>query len=277
MLKPGDRRFVPKPGGSGTDDAWVTGAVQTMFGQKGAGAGQTLFGAAPAKGQEGPDLATLATDIFLIGIKIAETEHHGSPESLQRLIIAYVKEFERSCLSAGKPGDLVEHAKYALCAYMDEAVITHSAACREFWLAEPLQAKLCSDHNAGENFFLRLEQLLKDLRRNCEALEVYYLALALGFHGRYRIQGAEKLPIVISNLLLKIEGVRGVPSKAISPSANVHPGKVAAERTGRVFILASGGLLLLAVMGYLTLLLMAGSPIENARRDALRVIEAPER
>ncbi len=276
MLKPGDRRFVPKPGGGG-DAAWVTGAVQTLFGQQGAGAGQTLFGTAPAKGQDGPDLATLVTDLFLIGIKIAETEHHGSPESLQRLIIAYIKEFERACITSGKPPDLVEHSKYAICAYMDEAVITHSAACREFWLAEPLQIKVCNDHNAGENFFLRLEQLLKDIRRNCEALDVYYLALALGFHGRYRLQGAEKLPIIISNLLLKIESVRGTPAKALAPSANVHPGKAVAERTGRLFIFASGGLLLLAALGYFSFLLMAGSPIEAARQDAKGVMETRDR
>jgi type VI protein secretion system component VasF len=182
MMQPGQRKVLQKPlptpqrtaFGQGMD--WADGAVQTLFGQNGASAGQTLFGTkSAAKEKDGPALATLATDLLLIGVKIMETPHLGDPGALRRLLLAYFKDFERSCLQYRKPPEAVEEAKYALSAFIDETLINTPNNCREEWIHEPLQVQFFNDHSAGEHFFTRLEALIGDMRRNLETLEVFYL------------------------------------------------------------------------------------------------------
>ena len=266
MMQPGQKKTLPQPirtqhSSDGTMQ-WADGAVQTMFGSQGASAGQTLFGSA-SEAKDQPNLATYAMDLLLIGIKISEVPDVGSAEALQKLLISYFKEFERSCMLARKPTEFVEHAKYALTAFLDEAVINSHHACRQQWIEAPLQDRFFKDPNAGENFFVRLEELLADLRRHCEIVEVYYLCLALGFQGRYRLHNTEKLPTVINNLLKKLDGVQGPAPKVLSPSANVHPGKAGKENTGKLLWILSLGFLGATIAIYFILMHFSAAPLDS--------------
>lgn len=73
-------------------------------------------------------------------------------------------------------------ARFAICAWIDEAVMNSTWSERLAWTREPLQLKFYQTTNAGELFFDRLNNLgphQNDVR------EVYYLCLAMGFMGRY--------------------------------------------------------------------------------------------
>lgn len=267
MMQPGQRKTLQQPiqqpmrtaFGQGRGMDWADGAVQTMFGQGGASAGQTLFGGGRDKDarKEAPSLAILSTDILLIGVKIRETQSLGDPDHLKKLLVSYFKDFERTCLSYGKSAEDVELARYALAAFIDETVINSDNNCRENWIAEPLQTQFFNDNLAGENFFKRLEALLPELRKHLEAAEVYYFCLALGFQGRYRISGGEVLPNVVKNLLKRIEALRGAPPKAFSPAAYVHPALQGKGSGGKPLIIGSA--VFLAVSAILFFLLMQAS------------------
>jgi|SRR5690606_26054825 len=277
MMQPGQKKVLQQPiqppmrtaFGQGHGLDWADGAVQTLFGSNGASAGQTLFGAGSQSDKDAPSLAILATDVLLIGVKIRETSNLGPADHLKKLLISYLKDFERTCLSYRKSPEAVEQAKYALVAFMDETVINSENNCRETWIAEPLATTFFNDSLAGENFFKRLEALLPDLKRNLEVAEVFYFALALGFQGRYRLSGAEVLPNVVRNLLKRIEALRGAPAKAVSPSAYIHPGLKGRERSGRPFIISSAILLALSALLY-ALLVSAG---DGALRPARAAVE----
>lgn len=80
------------------------------------------------------------------------------------------------------PSDDYDQARFAVCAWIDEAVMNSQWAERVAWQREPLQLKLYQTTNAGEIFFDRLNALAghqNDVR------EVYYLCLAMGFMGRF--------------------------------------------------------------------------------------------
>jgi type VI secretion system protein ImpK len=280
MMQPGQKKVLQQPiqpamrtaFGQGNGMDWADGAVQTLFGSNGASAGQTLFGTGgPAASKEVPSLAILATDILLIGVKIRETANLGQADQLKRLLTAYFKDFERTCLSHGKPADAVEQSKYALAAFIDETIINSESNCRETWIAEPLQTLFFNDNLAGENFFKHLEGLLPDLKRNLEVIEVYYLALALGFQGRYRLSGPEVLPNVVRNLLKRIEGLKGAPPKAISPSAYVHPGVKGREKSGRPLIIGSAVFLAVSVLLYVVMMLASDGALDPARSAVERL------
>ncbi len=274
MMQPGQKKVLQQPiqpamrtaFGQGQGMDWADGAVQTLFGNNGASAGQTLFGTSSgSREKESPPLPILATDIFLIGVKIRETSSLGQPDQLKRLITSYFKDFERTCLSMGKSANAVEQCKYALAAFIDETITNTDNNCRESWIQEPLQTTFFNDNIAGENFFKRLEALLPDLKRNLEVIEVFYLALALGFQGRYRSSGPEVLPNVVRNLLKRIESVKGAPPKAISPSAYVHPGLKGTEKSGRPLIIASAVFLLLSIGLFIVMMLASEAPLDPAR------------
>lgn len=279
MMRPGEKKKLQRPidqplrtaYGHGRGLDWADGAVQTLFGNQGASAGQTLFGS-KAVPKEGPSLATLATDILLIGIKITETSHLGEAEPLRRLLVSYFKDFERSCQSHHKPAESVEEAKYALSAFIDETIVNTPNNCRESWIQEPLQTQFFDDHNAGEHFFTRLENLISDTKKNFETLEVLYLCMALGFQGRYRVEGSELLPNILRNLLRRIEEVKGKPSQALSPSAYVQPGLGGPGKGGRPLIVGAGIFLLAAVTLFFVLQLASESPIDSIRTALERIL-----
>jgi type VI secretion system protein ImpK len=278
MMQPGQKRVLQQPiqpsmrtaYGQGGGMDWADGAVQTLFGQGGASAGQTLFGAGGAD-KEAPGLAILATDVLLIGVKMRETPNLGQPDQLRRLLNSYFKDFERSALAYRKPPEAVEQAKYALAAFIDETIINSENNCRETWIADPLAVTYFNDSLAGENFFKRLESLLPDMRRNLDIIEVYYLCLALGFQGRYRLSGPEVLPNVVRNLLKRIEGIKGEPPKAVSPSAYVHPGVKGRERSGKGLVIAASIFLVVSALLYGVLMFASDGALDPARETLERL------
>ncbi len=281
MMQPGQKRILQQPiqpsmrtaFGQGNGMDWADGAVQTLFGQGGASAGQTLFGTGGSGNKEVPPLSILATDVLLIGVKIRETANLGQPEQLKRLLISYIKDFERTCISHGKPAEATEQAKYALAAFIDETVINSENNCRESWIADPLAVSFFNDSLAGDNFFKRLEALLPDLKRNLEVVEVFYFALALGFQGRYRLSGPEVLPNVVRNLLKRIESLRGAPSKAVSPSAYVHPGVKGREKSGRPLVIGTAVFLVVSALLYGVLMMASDGALDPAR-DTLERLQS---
>ncbi len=280
MMKPGERKILTQPipppqrtaFGQGRGLDWADGAVQTLFGQNGASAGQTLFGAKAASAATGPSLLTLSTDLLLIGVKIMETSDLGDSGALHRLLLAYFKDFERACLTHHKPPEAVEEAKYALAAFIDETIINSPNNCRDDWVREPLQAQFFNDHSAGEHFFTRLEGLIGDLRRHFEAVEVFYMCLALGFQGRYRVEGQELLPNVVRNLLRRIEAVKGKPPQSLSPSAYVQAGLGDRGRGGRPFVIGAAIFLVVAIALFFVLQFASDAPldlVQNSLQHAL--------
>jgi type VI secretion system protein ImpK len=79
-----------------------------------------------------------------------------------------------------------ENACFAIVAWLDEMMLrcAHDSNTTLFgeWRQSPLQVELFNTANAGEEFFDRLARLTPAQK---QVIELYYLALCLGFRGRY--------------------------------------------------------------------------------------------
>lgn len=73
-------------------------------------------------------------------------------------------------------------ARFAVCAWIDEAVLTSAWEGAPEWKKQQLQRVHYNTNNAGVEFFDRLQEF--DASRNM-VREVYALCLALGFRGKY--------------------------------------------------------------------------------------------
>lgn len=77
--------------------------------------------------------------------------------------------------------------KYALVAHADEVAQREPGPLRDFWKPLSLQRRIFDENRAGDGFFERLDDLLRErpgAGRDL-ALHVYALCLYLGFVGRY--------------------------------------------------------------------------------------------
>jgi type VI secretion system protein ImpK len=157
----------------------------------------------------------------------------------------------------------VRRAKYALCAYLDELVLSSPLEAKESWSGRPLQLQYFNDYTAGEEFYNKLDALRNtDQEHKRQALEVFFMCLCFGFRGKYGdAEGMEQRKVLIDKLAREIAGHDDDAAVPLSPSW--EPGEVREERKSKpLWLLAALGLSL-AVGAYVVLRLMLESEIAD--------------
>jgi type VI secretion system protein ImpK len=176
------------------------------------------------------------------------------PDNFRERVMAGFDTLERMAFERQIPSSVTEDAKYALAAYIDEAVITSEWAGRTDWMSQPLQLELFGEHLAGEGFFRRLAELRQGGEANTELLELYYVCLQLGFEGMYRMHGLEQLMALQVDLRKQLEDYRGVPEHRLSRHGTPDNGIL--QRVGKhlpYWVIASvtGAVLVAGYSGYI--------------------------
>ena len=162
-------------------------------------------------------LTKLCTDIFLIVIRMRESEDLGKPAALRKLIIHYIDLFKKNCRSMGIRSSMTSDAVYALVALLDETVMSVPGECRDFWVTNPVQLELFGDNLAGEEYYRKLTRLMEDPEQTKDVLEIYYLCLCLGFEGKYKLGNAEERDDIIDKLARMLLKVGKRSSTSLSP------------------------------------------------------------
>lgn len=101
-------------------------------------------------------------------------------------------------------------ARFAVFAWIDEAILGSSWNGKNRWLGEQLQRRYYQTSDAGKLFFERLNTIGP---HQIDVREVYYLCLSMGFAGQYCNKGDDFLleQLRISNLKLLSGSSMGVP------------------------------------------------------------------
>ncbi len=81
---------------------------------------------------------------------------------------------------------MVDKCCYLFCVILDELVLHTDWGRRAGWANNTLLSRLYNQRNGGEVFFLLLERIQRYSVRLLDLLELQYVFLRLGFHGRYR-------------------------------------------------------------------------------------------
>jgi type VI secretion system protein ImpK len=187
------------------------------------------------------------------------------PAQVYARMRGYVDAMMSAARDAGMPQEDVTALAYAICALADEVVLTRAGALRDHWVHAPLQLVYFNDNRAGEAFFEHLERLSSDPRRT-DVLRVYYLALCLGFRGRYQARGAEADLAGISDKTRAALERRMGKVDAISPDG-LRPDDVLARVGDQVPIVAlSVGAAVLTGLVYVGM----GSSLRSAMDEMLR-------
>ncbi|MBC3409953.1 DotU family type IV/VI secretion system protein [Pseudomonas sp. SWRI51] len=113
---------------------------------------------------------------------------------------------------------------YALCLFIDEAVMDRPWGRNCRWSHEPLLSIFHHETWGGEKFFTVLSRLMHEPERYQDVLELMHLCLCLGLKGKYAIapRGDEALNALIRKVYSVIRELRGpVPLEVCTPLAHV--------------------------------------------------------
>jgi type VI secretion system protein ImpK len=144
-----------------------------------------LFDATPRQ-----RLSEVFAPCFTLIMQLRETDNLGDSDLLRSRILDLLKSSEQEAFQAAIPSSDIKDARFALVAFLDEAIISSNWESRSAWVAKPLQVQLYGKAVAGVEFFERLERLKADAALRHDVMEVYYLCLAMGFKGKYQVMGA---------------------------------------------------------------------------------------
>jgi type VI secretion system protein ImpK len=217
-FRPPDSTVVrPRPGGirrpgsepvPASRPAPVTGRVP----------GEPVAAAAPMLAPGLGPLVQSAMPLLLMAGQIRGTVSATDVAALRRHAIDEIRRFEERARAAGIASEIIVAARYALCASLDEAVLSTPWGHHSEWAQQNLLVALHREASGGEKFFEMLNRISGDPSRHIELMELQYYCLALGFEGRYRLldRGHERLAEVKHELYRQIRAYRGDAPEELS-------------------------------------------------------------
>ena len=272
-LPEADRTVIrPRPGGRtpGAGPARALGGAAAVSAAAGAvprGLGQELplVGINPLVRAAAPLLAAI--------VRLRGRVQHPDPDGLRRSMAVAVREFEQRALQTGLDSKSLRAGRYALCATIDDLVLSTPWGSHSAWTAQSLTSLFHNEVSGGERYFDILGQMEAELGRYGEVVELMYLCLSLGFEGRYRVlpRGAASLAEFRDSLFRTLRQRRPEYERELSPHwRGVGAGYDPLRRRLPIWIIG-GAALALAALIYLGFDLLLGSASDTtfARLAAL--------
>ena len=225
-------------------------------------------------------LVAAAAPVLGAAIRLtADRGRNPDPERLKRGMVEAVREFEKQALTIGLDTQSLRAARYALCATIDDLVLSTPWGSASSWTAQSLTSIFHNEVSGGERFFDILEQMQRDLGRHSEVVELMYLCTSLGFEGRYRVmpRGTAALTELRDGVYRTIRQRRGEFEHDLSPHwRGIATGYKPLGQRVPIWILAAGTLLAACVIYVMfNFLLAASSDLAFAELSGLPPHGAP--
>ncbi|EAR22501.1 type IVB secretion system protein IcmH/DotU [Nitrococcus mobilis] len=211
-------------------------------------------------------LAEAATPLLVLAANLRGSARHADVANLHTQVTRQLNEFEKQAEQGGMPLEQVLAARYALCTFIDEAVMNTPWGSQSLWAGKPLLLLFHKDTGGGEKFFQMVERVLVDREPKRDLIELFYVCLALGFEGKYRISdgGRTALAETRERLYARIRTWRETPACELSPRwRGIEDRRYRLVRTlpAWVFLSVAGAVSIGAFLTFHTLLNDASAPI----------------
>ena len=136
---------------------------------------------------------------------MAQDQQPESLATLQVRLLDALDDFSAEAGEQGVPDQQVDHARYALCALLDETILSSSWGA-DGWADYSLLAAAYGEGFGGEAFFDRLNQAGAQRGDAVTLLEFFHLCLSLGYTGRFHPRrqsrdGIEQLRLQVATLV----------------------------------------------------------------------------
>jgi type VI secretion system protein ImpK len=210
-------------------------------------------------------LLSSASDLIILASHIRSLEPNNSIEQLRRDIETLISKFDQQCNQFNLSNEVGLTARYLICCLLDELVLSTPWGSESAWSNQTLLSKYHNETSGGEKFFLIVNKLLEQPKRNVDLIELCYVCLSSGFCGKYRLskQGESELLEISQRLYTPIEQSRPI-SRDLSPTwqgvGNVKTGFVKGFPLP-VFFLILGFILIAVYIAFLSSLKAKAEPL----------------
>jgi type VI secretion system protein ImpK len=126
-----------------------------------------------------------AMPLLIVASRVSATE--GDPDALGARAVEGIRRFEEDALGADVAEEDVLAARYVLCAFLDEVVLTTPWGGESGWSNQSLLLTFHKETWGGEKVFEILKRAKDNPQQYLDLVEYIDTILALGFEGRYRI------------------------------------------------------------------------------------------
>ncbi len=169
-------------------------------------------------------LVDAAMPLFGLVIRLRRLESYNHVNELHVTVRDQIKAIDEEILLHGYDRVTQMAYRYALCSFVDDAVMSTPWGSNSPWAERSLLSVFHNETWGGEKFFTVLSRMQMEPERYRDVLEFKYLCLCLGFKGKYGIQHnqAESLNTLIVKLHRVLRPLRGeAPEQLTDARANI--------------------------------------------------------
>ncbi len=212
----------------------------------------------------------VCSDVLSLILQLRNSRDLPAPDILQRRVLGLFDTMMQNGREARIPEQDMIDAKFALAAFADEVIYHSNWPGKTQWLTNPLQLQFFQINTAGDTFFSNLDNLYGQRQRNHVA-QIYFLCLALGFQGKYRLRQQEGLAAVVEgvgNYVALSEGGGDV----LAPNAERKDGGGGAVRRELPYLAVALGFLVVAILVVIVLRLIIDSSADGVVESIQKLI-----
>jgi type VI secretion system protein ImpK len=133
-------------------------------------------------------LVDAALPLFGLVIRLRQMNRCDDVRTLYGAVRDQIASIDEEVRKQGYDGATQLAYRYALCSFVDEAVMQTSWGAQSPWAERSLLSHYHQETWGGEKFFTVLTRMMADGKRYRDVLELKYMCLCLGFKGRYGVQ-----------------------------------------------------------------------------------------
>jgi type VI secretion system protein ImpK len=198
----------------------------------------------------------VCSDVLSLILQLRASRDLPAPDILQRRVLGLFETMMKNGAEARIPEQDMIDAKFALAAFADEIIYHSTWPGKTQWLSNPLQLQFFQLNTAGDGFFTNLDNL-HGQRGRAHVAQIYFLCLALGFQGKYRLRQQEGLGAVVEGLGNYVALSEG-GGEMLAPNAERKDGGGGAVRRELPFLGVALGFFLLALITVIILSVVIG-------------------
>jgi type VI secretion system protein ImpK len=206
----------------------------------------------------------VCSDVLSLILQLRNSRDLPAPDILQRRVLGLFETMMQNGREQRIPEQDMTDAKFALAAFADEVIYHSTWPGKTQWLSNPLQLQFFGINTAGDGFFANLDNLHGARGRNHVA-QIYFLCLALGFQGKYRLRNQEGLQQVVEGLGNYVAVQEGGGDQ-IAPNAERKDAGAGTVRKELPFVGIAIGILVAAALVVVAMRLMIQSNAEEVSK-----------
>ncbi len=214
----------------------------------------------------------VCSNVLSLILQLRNSRDLPAPDILQRRVLGLFDQMmERGREERIPEQDMID-AKFALAAFADEVIYHSTWPGKTQWLSNPLQLQFFGLNTAGDGFFVNLDNLHGARGRNHVA-QIYFLCLALGFQGKYRLRNQEGLAQVVEGLGNYVAVSEG-GGDVLAPNAERKDAGGGAVRRELPLVLLALVFFGLAVLAVVIMRLVVGSNASDAVEAIQKLVQS---